>query len=202
VRLSDRRYELFFRGDADARAEFLAEVTATVELLRGTACVAVWTPFNEAWGQFDAADVAAEVKALDPTRTVDHASGWHDQKAGDLRSLHVYFRRFRMPRGADPRVLVLSEYGGYNLRVDGHAFNDEDFGYKRYGTAEGLGDAFVRLHEEQIVPAVPRGLSATVYTQLSDVEDELNGLLTYDRAVVKLPEELVRSVNARLRLDG
>ncbi|MDL4816179.1 hypothetical protein [Actinomadura opuntiae] len=123
-------------------------------------------------------------------------------QAGDLRSLHVYLRRFRVPRGADPRVLVLSEYGGYNLRVDGHAFNDKDFGYRRYGSAEGLSEAFVRLHEEQIVPAIARGLSATVYTQLSDVEDELNGLLTYDRAVVKLPEELVRSATKRLRLDG
>ncbi len=129
--------------------------------------IAVWVPFNEGWGQFDAARVAARVKALDPTRTVDHASGWHDQRAGDLRSLHVYFKPFRVPRRRDRRVLVLSEYGGYNLRVEGRDFSEKDFGYKKLDDAAALGEAFVALHRDQIVPAIPRGLSATVYTQLS-----------------------------------
>lgn len=83
----------------------------TIEHLRNVVRIAVWVPFNEGWGQFDAADIAAEVRALDPTRTIDHASGWHDQGAGDLRSLNVYPRDFRVPRRKDPRVLVLSEYG-------------------------------------------------------------------------------------------
>ncbi|MFA1545554.1 glycoside hydrolase family 2 protein [Actinomadura chokoriensis] len=202
LRLGDRRHKLFGRADAASRERFRAETRETIEHLRNVVSIAVWVPFNEGWGQFDAADVAAEVRALDPTRTIDHASGWHDQGAGDLRSLHVYFRRFRVPRRRDRRVLVLSEYGGYNLRVDGHAFNDKDFGYKRYDSPGRLGAAFARLHARQIVPAIPRGLSATVYTQLSDVEDELNGLLTYDREVCKLPEDLVRSVNARLTGAG
>ncbi|MEU5994311.1 sugar-binding domain-containing protein [Spirillospora sp. NPDC047418] len=198
LRLDDRNHRRFGRADAGSRDRFREETRQTIEHLRNVVGIAVWVPFNEGWGQFDAADIAAEVRALDPTRTIDHASGWHDQRAGDLRSLHVYFRSFRVPRRKDPRVLVLSEYGGYNLRVDGHAFNDEDFGYKRYDSAGRLGAAFARLHARQIVPAIPRGLSATVYTQLSDVEDELNGLLTYDREVCKLPEDLVRAVNARL----
>ncbi|GGO61361.1 glycoside hydrolase family 2 protein [Nonomuraea cavernae] len=200
LRLSDRRHRWFGRADEDGRARFRAELHETVEHLRNVVSLAVWVPFNEGWGQFDAAEIAAELAELDPTRTIDHASGWHDQGAGDLRSLHVYFRRFRVPRRRDGRVLVLSEYGGYGLRVDGHTFNDRNFGYRRHDTAEELGEAFERLHEEQIAPAIPLGLSATVYTQLSDVEDELNGLLTYDRRVLKLPEELVRRVNARLRL--
>ncbi len=183
------------------RERFMAELRETVEHLRNVVSIALWVPFNEGWGQFDAARVAGELAALDPTRTVDHASGWHDQGAGDLRSLHVYFRRFRAPRRRrDRRALVLSEYGGYGLRVDGHTFNDRNFGYRRYDTPERLGAAFARLHAEQIVPAIRRGLSATVYTQLSDVEDELNGLLTYDREVLKLPEDLVRAVNRRLTL--
>ncbi|MET8389065.1 glycoside hydrolase family 2 TIM barrel-domain containing protein [Streptosporangium canum] len=203
LRLGDRRHRWFGRADAQGRARFRTELRDTVEHLRNVVSLAVWVPFNEGWGQFDAARIAAEVAELDPTRTVDHASGWHDQGGGDLKSLHVYFRRFRVPRRrrGDRRVLVLSEYGGYNLRVDGHAFNDKDFGYRRYGSAEQLGEAFSRLHVEQIVPAIRRGLSATVYTQLSDVEDELNGLLTYDRETLKLPAELVRSVNALLRLE-
>ncbi|GAA0843265.1 glycoside hydrolase family 2 protein [Streptosporangium amethystogenes subsp. fukuiense] len=200
LRLDDRRHRWFGRGDAEGRERFAAELRETVELLRNVVSLAVWVPFNEGWGQFDAAGAARELAELDPTRTVDHASGWHDQGAGDLRSLHVYFRRFRPPAGRDGRALVLSEYGGYSLRVEGHTFNDREFGYRRCGTAAQLGGAFARLHYRQIVPAVPRGLSATVYTQLSDVEDELNGLLTYDREVLKLPAELVRTVNGRLRL--
>ncbi|MFD2348167.1 sugar-binding domain-containing protein [Nonomuraea ferruginea] len=121
------------------RERFLAELRETVEHLRNVVSIAVWVPFNEGWGQFDAARVAAEVARLDPTRTVDHASGWHDQGAGDLRSLHVYFRRFRVPRRRDRRVLVLSEYGGYGLRVDGHTFNDRNFGYRRYDTPRPAG---------------------------------------------------------------
>jgi Glycosyl hydrolases family 2, sugar binding domain/Glycosyl hydrolases family 2, TIM barrel domain/Glycosyl hydrolases family 2 len=200
LRLRDRRWRWFGRADAAGRAQFRTELRDTIEHLRNLVSLAVWVPFNEGWGQFDAATIAGEVAALDPTRPVDHASGWHDQGGGDLRSLHVYFRRFRPPRRrGDRRVLVLSEYGGYNLRVDGHTFNDRDFGYRRFRTPRALGDAYRRLHTEQVIPAIARGLSATVYTQLSDVEDELNGLLTYDRRVLKLDEELVRGVNSQLR---
>ena len=194
IRLRDNRYALLGRADPGGREEFREEVRATVEHLRNVTSLAVWVPFNEGWGQFDAADVAREMTALDPTRSIDHASGWHDQGAGDLWSLHVYTRRFRAPRREDDedRVLVLSEYGGYDLTVPGHTWGPEHFGYKHFDSATALGDAFVRLHHEQLAPAVPQALSATVYTQVSDVEDEVNGLMSYDREVLKLPAELVR----------
>lgn len=200
VRLRDHRYGLFGRTDPAGRAEFRDELRRTVEHLRNVTSLAVWVPFNEAWGQFDARAVADELRGLDPTRVVDHASGWHDQGGGDLWSLHVYKRRFRVPRRrrGDARALVLSEYGGYDLVVDGHRFSDHDFGYRHFDDAEALGEAFLRLHEE-LAATVPRGLSATVYTQLSDVEDELNGLLTYDREVQKLPDDLVREALALVR---
>ena len=199
VRLRDHRYGLFGRTDPAGREEFRDELRRTVAHLRNVTSLAVWVPFNEAWGQFDARSVADELAVLDPTRTIDHASGWHDQGGGDLRSLHVYKRRFRVPRRrrGDDRALVLSEYGGYDLVVDDHTFGDDDFGYRHFDDAEALGAAFLRLHQE-LAAAVPRGLSATVYTQLSDVEDELNGLLTYDREVLKLPEALVREALALL----
>lgn len=201
LRLRDHRRRLFGRTAAEGRAAFRRELVEMIEHLRSVPSVCVWVPFNEGWGQFDAAAVAREVAALDPTRVVDHASGWHDQGAGDLRSLHVYFRRFRVPRRrrGDTRALVLSEYGGYNLRVPGRTWGDVDWGYARATDPADLLRRFARLHEEEIVPAIGAGLSATVYTQLTDVEDELNGLLTYDR-VDKLERADVRRINARLRL--
>ena len=134
---------------------------------------------------------------------VDHASGWHDQGAGELLSPHVYVKRFRVPRavrrGRERRVLALSEYGGYAHAVPGRVWGARAFGYRRFTSVAELAHAFRRLHEEQVVPAIAAGLSATVYTQLSDVEDELNGLLTYDREA-KLPEDVVQAVTAQLRL--
>jgi beta-galactosidase/beta-glucuronidase len=204
LHLRDDRYRLFARADAAAREQWLAEAEATVEHLRSVVSLAVWVPFNEGWGQFDAAAVAARVKALDPTRPVDHASGWHDQGAGDLTSLHVYVKPFRVPRrrrATAHRALALSEYGGYSWRVPGHSVSDREFGYRRFDDPTSLAKAFVRLHRRQVVPAIARGLAASVYTQVSDVEDEANGLLTYDRRVLKIPEEVVRSVTSQLRLS-
>ena len=202
ISLDDRQYRSFARDDATDRARFRQEVRDTVTLLRNTVAVAVWVPFNEGWGQFDAAEVAAEVAALDPTRQVDHASGWHDQGAGDFRSLHVYGRRFRAPRRPDGRVLALTEYGGYGLRIPEHSWGETAFDYRGHDDSDALGASFLALHTEQVVPAIQVGLSATVYTQLSDVETEVNGLLSYDRGVVKIDPDLVRSATARLRYPG
>jgi hypothetical protein len=201
LRFKDRRHRLFARADATGRAQWLDEMRETIEHLRNSPSVAVWVPFNEGWGQFDANEVAERVRALDPSRPVDHASGWHDQGGGDLRSLHIYFRPFRVPRRQDDRVLALSEYGGYSLHLPDHSVSNTEFGYRRFRSPALLTEAFRRLHTDQIIPAVSRGLAATVYTQLSDVEDETNGLLTYDRRVLKIPADEVRAVIERLRLD-
>ncbi|HEX4976540.1 MAG TPA: glycoside hydrolase family 2 TIM barrel-domain containing protein [Nocardioides sp.] len=191
---------LLGRADAAWRAAFREELHRTVALLRNVPSLTAWVPFNEGWGQFDAAAIARELGELDPTRLVDHASGWHDQGAGDLWSPHVYMRRFRVPRRrrGDRRALALSEYGGYDLHVAGHTSGDPDFGYRHFDSAVELGAAFARLHAD-LAEEVPRGLAATVYTQLSDVEGELNGLLTFDREVLKLPEDAVRGALAPLR---
>lgn len=198
-RLKDSRYAAFGRKDSAGREHWRREMDATVDHLRNVVSLAVWVPFNEGWGQFDAAAMTARIRELDPTRQVDHASGWHDQNAGDLRSLHIYFRRFRVPRRRDYRVLALTEYGGYSQRLPDHSVSSAEFGYRRFSTGEALADAFKHLHEEQIVPAVAQGLSATVYTQLSDVEDETNGLLTYDRRVLKFPQTLVQDITDAMK---
>ncbi|MGC4153145.1 MAG: DUF2804 family protein [Propionicimonas sp.] len=201
LRLDDRNHRRFGRQDAAGRAEFLAEADQTVALLRNSPSVVTWVPFNEGWGQFDAAEVADRVRRLDPTRLIDHASGWHDQGAGDLVSRHLYFRPYRLSAAdeRDPRAAVLSEYGGYSHRVPGHVASDAEFGYRRIPERETFERAFLDLQDDQIRPALARGLSAFVYTQLADVEQETNGLLTYDRCVVKVDAEAVRASNARLR---
>lgn len=200
LRLSDHRYRRFGRQDAAGRAEFTAELEATVRLLKNSPSVVVWVPFNEGWGQFDALAAVDRVRALDPDRVVDHASGWHDQRGGDLESLHVYFRRLKPRRrwGRDGRAVVVSEYGGYSLRLPGHEFGPREFGYRRYRSVEALTEGFVALHRDEVLPAIGAGLSGIVYTQLSDVEDELNGLLTADRTVVKVDADRVRDVLGEL----
>jgi beta-galactosidase/beta-glucuronidase len=201
IRMRDDRYSAFGRADAAGRAQFLREVDDTVELLRNVPSIVTWVPFNEGWGQFDAAATAERVRSLDPDRLIDHASGWHDQRAGDIRSLHVYFQPVRPARwwGRDGRALVVSEFGGYNLRLPGHDYPAKEFGYRRYATREQLTAAYEHLHHHQVLPGIARGLSGTIYTQLADVEDESNGLLTADRTELKPDADAVRAINAEFR---
>ena len=195
----DNHYRAFARASSQGRGEYMDELEEMVGQLFNAPSVVLWVPFNEGWGQFDSTLVMERLRALDPTRPVDPASGWHDQGAGELRRLHVEFKPFRFRRDRRGRALALSEFGGYNLRVDGHCFNQKDYGYRRLPDAAALWRDFSRLYEREVLPAVPRGLCASVYTQLSDVEDELNGLMTYDRRVVKLDADEVRELNERLK---
>ena len=190
----DRRHARFGRGDAAGREQFIRELDEMIDTLYNCPCIALWVPFNEGWGQFDAARVREHIQALDPTRTVDHASGWHDQGGGQVQSLHVYFRPYRYRPDRDGRAVLLTEFGGYNLRVPGHTFNEKDFGYSRCADGAELLEKLRKLYETQIGPAKKAGLAAAIYTQLTDVEDELNGFVTYDRQAVKLPPEQVRQI--------
>lgn len=201
--VDDSHHHLFARANAHGREDFERELAEMIALLRNSPSIVVWVPFNEGWGQFDAARIAGEVAAADPSRIVDHASGWHDQGAGDITSPHIYFRMIKPhPEwGADGRAVVLSEYGGYALRIPGHEFSRKEFGYKRLKTAAELTAAWQRLHRSQIIPAVRAGLAGFVYTQLSDVEDELNGLVTADRTVIKVDADVQRATNAQIRAE-
>lgn len=202
VPLPDRLHRLYGRDDPAGRAEATRELHATVALLAASPSVVAWTLFNEGWGQFDANAHARAVRRQDPTRPVNATSGWIDQGGGDVRSFHAYLRPFVLPRLHRGRwwrrVVALTEYGGHSLRVPGHDWSDREFGYRHHDDAGALTSAFVELHDG-LVRAARDGLAATVYTQLSDVEDELNGLLTYDREVLKPDAAAVREVTARLR---
>ena len=166
--------------------------------LYNSVSIAMWVPFNEGWGQFDAKEAVNRIQKLDTTRTIDHASGWHDQFIGDIKSLHVYFKKYVFKKDKLNRAVILSEFGGYNFRINGHSFNEKDFGYKRFESEEAFLEAYRNLYENEIIPAKKQGLCAAVYTQLTDVEDELNGLITYDRKTIKLPIEKIRAINAKI----
>ena len=194
IHLKDSAHKLFARGDAAGRMQYMAELEEMINHLYNCPCIALWTPFNEGWGQFDAKRVHDFVRRTDPTRTVDHASGWHDQKTGEVRSEHVYFRAYKFKEDKLGRAALLTEFGGYNCKIEGHCFNNSNFGYKSFAGAEKLKEALYELYRGQIQSAKERGLAAAIYTQLSDVEDELNGLITYDRKVVKIPPEEVREI--------
>lgn len=199
VHFKDNLYALFGRKSEAGRRQYYAELDEMIKQLINAPSIAVWVPFNEGWGQFDAAEAQRRIELLDKSRTIDHASGWHDQKNGELKSLHIYFKKYKQKPDKLGRAVVLSEFGGYNLRIDGHAFNKKDFGYKKAKSRQELLAEFERLYDEQIIPAKKKGLAACVYTQLTDVEDELNGLISYDREVIKLPGTAVRGINSRLR---
>jgi len=193
VHKKDDRYRAFARQDAAAREQFLEELKGMISLLYNVTSICMWVPFNEGWGQFDAKKAVELILTMDETRTIDHASGWHDQGGGAFKSMHIYFKPIRIK--ADSRAQILTEFGGYNYQVKGHTYAEKDFGYKRLHSAEELLAALNHLYEKEVLPAKKKGLCAAVYTQLSDVETELNGLVTYDRRVEKLPAEEVKRLN-------
>ncbi len=194
IHLRDNAYGIFGRGDEAGRLEFQNELVDMVNHLYNCPCIAMWVIFNEGWGQFDAKKMTDAVRFIDNTRTIDHASGWHDQGAGDVKSEHVYFRPYRFRADKKGRAVVLSEFGGYARAIEGHCFSEKSFGYKTLDGAEKLALSLEELYQKQIRPAKALGLAAAVYTQLSDVEDEINGLATYDRAIVKTDPARMRSI--------
>jgi hypothetical protein len=189
----------FGRGDEANRLQYNAELEGMITHLYNTPCIAVWVPFNEGWGQFESAETARIVRALDFTRLVDHASGWFDQGAGDFVSIHMYFRKLSAPRKDASRAFVMSEFGGYSLLLPGHVWDEnKKFGYRFYKTREALTDAYLALLEQELAPLIPQGLAVAVYTQTTDVEIEINGYLTYDRAIEKMDAAKIRKAHERL----
>lgn len=204
LRVKDDRYRYFSRSDEAGRTHYYEELGQMIDLLYNTVSLALWAPFNEGWGQFDALKAAEFIRKRDDTRPIDHASGWYDQGGGDIKSIHWYFRPYHHKQPPkEQRPICLTEYGGYNCAVPGHCWGEgAEFGYKKIADPAEFNRAFQKLMEEQIIPAKERGLAAAVYTQVSDVEGERNGLLTYDRKVCKANEAIFRAVNAKLTGDA
>ncbi|RMH00902.1 MAG: hypothetical protein D6702_12755 [Planctomycetota bacterium] len=186
------------RSEED-KAVFYRELGELIEDFGGHPCLVMWVPFNEGWGQFDTAEVVAWIRARDPTRLIDAASGWADRGVGDVHDLHSY------PGPAIPpleprRAAVLGEFGGLGLPLAGHTWQEEaNWGYRNFASREELTAAYAAL-AARLRPLVAEGLCAAVYTQTSDVEIEVNGLLTYDREILKPDAAAVRAANRRLFL--
>lgn len=198
IKLDDTNYKTFKRTDDKARALYYKELKEMTDTLYNCPCIGVWVPFNEGWGQFDSDYAYMLIKSMDSTRIVDSASGWHEQNDTDIISKHIYFTPIKVHRGNRP--WCLTEFGGLSIRVKGHTFNDKMFGYKVFKSKESLTKAYKRLYKKTIIPQIADGLSAAVYTQVTDVEDELNGLFTYDRKVQKIDTDVLKSINERIHL--
>ncbi len=183
-------YKTFSRGSSEGRSEWLKEMRNTIRYLYNVPSIGTWVLFNEGWGQFNAAGATIMAKEIDATRPIDQASGWFDEGSGSFRSVHNYFRPLSVEIDKAGRAFVISEYGGLACHLDGHSSVDRIYGYKKYATLDDLGVAYYNLINGDLKPLIAKGLSGAVYTQLSDVEEEVNGLITYDRRITKVNPDL------------
>ena len=180
--------------DPVSRKAFLDAMEATVNQLKNHPSICYWTIFNEGWGQFDSTAAYRRLKALDNSRFIDSTSGWFRGSESDVESLHIYFGMWhRMKPSKKP--IVLSEFGGFTYSIADHIFNpDKSYGYGTCKTPAELNQQLEKVYREHVIPAVKMGLCASVYTQISDVEDEINGLLTYDRKVTKVDPSVMNAI--------
>ena len=199
----DDDYMYFARENEGGRYEFMRMSEEILTQLYNCTCIGVWVPFNEGWGQFDSAQMNDFIRNIDRTRIIDTVSGWHDQGVGktELKSLHTYYTPLRVPK--DPRPVALSEFGGYSMKTEGHVFDEsKEFGYKKFKTQADLTAALEKLYFKKLMPLIKKGLCGCIYTQVSDVEEEINGFVTYDRAVVKVSIEKMRAINDTLMAEA
>ncbi|MGI6713525.1 MAG: glycoside hydrolase family 2 protein [Bacilli bacterium] len=198
-RANDGNYRLFGRHDQENRENFYRLLLNMIDEFHYSPSLIIWCPFNEGWGQFDAARAYEMIKKVDPTRLVDTTSGWFDVKKSDFYSVHNYFYKIKV-KHLDHRPYFLSEFGGYSYAPEFHTYNpDKVYGYKKFKDAASYEKAIHKLYSEAIIPAISQGLAGAIYTQVSDVEEETNGLISYDRKVLKVNELAFRALMEKVR---
>ena len=181
------------------KSRFVSHMEKTVKQLFNHPCICYWTIFNEGWGQFDSDKMYDHLKSLDSSRIIDSTSGWFKKRSSDVESLHIYFKKVKMPKSQKP--IVLSEFGGYSYKVENHVANEKKtYGYKLYDNREKFQAGLAELYYNEIIPAISQGLCGAVYTQLSDVEDETNGLYTYDRKECKVDKAIMLGIAEKLKI--
>ena len=175
---------------------FQEAMIKTIGFLYNSPSIILWTIYNEGWGQVEADKMYEVASQLDPTRLIDTTSGWFHQHKSDVVSLHIYFKPVVIKAQSKPTVL--SEFGGYSLHLSEHVSHTKAFGYRIKKTPKELDFDIEKLYINEIIPAIKAGLAACIYTQLSDVEEEVNGLITFDRKVIKVKVETMRKLNEKL----
>ena len=192
---TEKNYKLFARDSEAGRQMYYRNLLRMVEHLYNVPSLVLWTPFNEGWGQFDSKKVHDYLLKIDNTRVIEPASGWHDQHFGDINSKHIYFKAVNMNKFDDDRLYYLSEFGGYTLKLFDHCYNDKQtFGYKQIKNQAQLNEELKVLFTRDILNNIDKGLAGSIYTQVSDVEDEVNGLMTYDREVTKVEKDTLTDI--------
>jgi len=188
----------YLHRDKETRRNFIYSMEKTVKQLYNHPCICLWTVFNEGWGQFSSAEMYEHLLKLDSSRFIDTASGWFKSEKSDVISHHVYFRPYK--HKPDKKPVILSEFGGYSYKPEGHVYNTgKTYAYKFFEDREEYVEAVLDLYENEILPAAEQGLSGAVYTQVSDIEDETNGILSYDRRITKLPADRFSEISQKLK---
>lgn len=192
------KHKIGFPANKEQKEQFIKESIDTIKLLYNSPCVVYYTIFNEGWGQFEADKVYSILKEEDTSRVYDATSGWFTKTKSDVDSKHVYFKKIKLKaNGKDP--LILSEFGGYSYKVKENSFNlKKTYGYKKLNSQKEFENELYTLYKEQVIPCVKNGLNGAVLTQISDVEDETNGLLTYDRKIEKISTEKMQEISSMI----
>ncbi|TFF87757.1 MAG: beta-galactosidase [Promethearchaeota archaeon] len=180
------------------KENYYRTLESMISLLHNCPSIIVWVPFNESWGQFQTKLVTEFIRNKDPNHLIDSASGWRDKKVGDIKDIHHYPGP-KIPKLEDKRVAVLGEFGGLGLEIDDHIWKKRKFkwSYKKSNDSETLTKKYTNLISD-LKPLIKKGLSAAVYTQITDVEGEINGLLTYDREVIKIDKDILKKLHSDL----
>ena len=196
----DDDYEFYSRKSEIGRMNYMRDLYITIANLFSVTSICTWVPFNEGWGQFESVKVANIIKDIDRSRFVDHASGWVDHFGPDFKSLHIYYEDINFKPDEINRPIVLSEFGGYGALINNHVGCKSQFSYLFYTNKRALTKAIKKLFKREVYPSIEKGLCASVYTQLSDVEGEINGFLTYDRKIIKVDVDAIKKVLSELEI--
>ena len=189
-----KRNDLNIRRKPEAKAFFEKHCEDTLDYLYHFPSICYYTLFNEGWGQYESDRICERLRQIDSTRVWDATSGWFNQKKSDVLSLHVYFHPVILEPTDKP--IIISEFGGYSHKIPEHSYSVHGtYGYGDYDSKEALTEAVCRLYREEIIPDLVTGINGSIYTQVSDVEDETNGFLTYDRKEIKVDEAKMREVS-------
>lgn len=191
---NDHNYKAFSREDKESRVEYVKILNNILSNLNNHPSVIIYTLFNEGWGQFDSKTIYEYAKSIDKNRIYDVCSGWYDNGFNEIYSIHSYFYPLKIYKKLD-KPFLFTEFGGYSLKLNDHFYGNKDFGYKKFNSINKLTLAYEKLFKKKIIPLIDKGLGGVIYTQLNDVEDEVNGLYTFDRKILKVKQDKIIEIN-------